>query len=207
MAGKSYVHPTASVSPKAAVGAGTKIWQGAQVREKAVIGEGCILGYGVYVDAGVKVGDNCKIQNGVNLYQGVSLEDGVFCGPGCVFTNDKLPRAIHQDGSLQTAGDWEVVPTLVRRGASIGANATILCGVTIGRWAMIGAGAVVTQDVPDHGMVVGNPGRITGYVCSCGEKLMTAKPDAPWGDHTCGRCGVTIEISRSSAVSPENDEA
>lgn len=169
-----FAHPTADVSPRASIGAGTKIWQQCQVREDVVIGQNCILSKDVYVDAGVHVGNNVKIQNGISVYHGVTLEDGVFCGPHCVFTNDKQPRAINPDASLKSASDWLVSETLVKMGASIGAHATIVCGVTIGRWAMIGAGAVVTHDVPDFGLVYGNPARLHGFVCPCGEKLSKA---------------------------------
>ena len=166
-----FAHPTADVSPKATIGDGTRIWHHCQVREDAVIGQNCILSKGVYIDGGVSIGDNVKIQNGVSIYHGVTLEDGVFCGPHCVFTNDKQPRAINPDGTLKSATDWLVSTTLVRLGASIGAHATIVCGVTIGRWAMIGAGAVVTHDVPDYALMYGNPARLHGFVCPCGEKL------------------------------------
>src|SRR5512143_4113676 len=166
-----FAHPTADVWHRAIIGAGTKIWQQCQVREDVVIGQNCILSKDVYVDAGVHVGNNVKIQNGISVYHGVTLEDGVFCGPHCVFTNDKQPRAINPDASLKSASDWLVSETLVKMGASIGAHATIVCGVTIGRWAMVGAGAVVTRDVPDYGLVYGNPARLHGFVCPCGEKL------------------------------------
>jgi len=167
-----YVHPTSDVSPNAKIGSGTKIWQHCQVRENAEIGTNCILSKGVYIDAGVKIGSNVKIQNGISVYHGVTLEDGVFCGPHCVFTNDKRPRAINPDGSFKAGDDWEVSETLVQKGASIGAHATIVCGIEIGKWAMIGAGAVVTKDVPQYGLVIGNPARPIGFVCPCGQKLI-----------------------------------
>ena len=166
-----FVHPTADVSPRATIGDGTRIWHQCQVREGARLGRNCTLSKDVYVDVDVQIGDNVKVQNGVSLYHGVTLEDGVFCGPHCVFTNDKQPRAINADGSLKAADDWTLTPTRVRMGASIGAHATIICGVTIGRWAMVGAGAVVTHDVPDFGLVFGNPARLHGFVCPCGDKL------------------------------------
>ena len=166
-----YIHPTSDVSSEAIIGNGTKIWQHCQVRENSKIGENCILSKGVYIDAGVIIGNNVKIQNGISVYHGVTLEDGVFCGPHCVFTNDKRPRSINPDGSLKGGEDWVVSETLVRKGASIGAHATIVCGNTLGKWSMIGAGAVVTKDVPDYGLVIGNPARLIGFVCPCGEKL------------------------------------
>lgn len=166
------IHPTAEVSADAEIGEGTRIWHQCQICGGAVIGRNCILGKGVYIDSGVHIGNNVKIQNGISIYHGVTLEDGVFCGPNCVFTNDALPRAINPDGSLKTTTDWALRPTMVRSGASIGANATIICGVTIGRWAMIGAGAVVSHSVPDYGLVYGNPARLQGYVCPCGQKLV-----------------------------------
>lgn len=191
-----FVHPSSDVSPKAHIGAGTKIWQHCQVREDAVLGENCILSKGVYIDFGVKIGNNVKIQNGISVYHGVTLEDGVFCGPHCVFTNDLQPRSINSDGTLKSAADWVLSETLVKYGASIGAHATIVCGNTIGRWAMIGAGAVVTHDVPDHGLVYGNPARLHGFVCMCGAKL--AKSDKDNHDQlvvmTCSKCQAEISI-------------
>ncbi len=158
-----HVHETAEVAEEAEVGDGTYVWHQAQVREGARIGRNCRLGKGVYIDKNVIVGDNCKIQNGATLYDGVALGDRVFVGPHVVFTNDPYPRA--------QPNDWEVVPTRVKMGASLGANATILCGITIGSYAVVGAGAVVTQDVPDHALVVGNPARQRGFVCHCGRPL------------------------------------
>ena len=178
------IHPTADIEPGAQVGETTRIWHHCHVRTGAVIGENCNLGYGVYVDAGVHIGDNCKLQNRVSVYHGVMIEDGVFVGPHATFTNDKLPRAIRPDGTLRTEADWTVSPTHVMSGASIGAGAVILPGVTIGWWAMVGAGAVVTRDVPDHGLVTGNPAYLTGYVCQCGHPLQDI------GDFwRCTQCG------------------
>jgi acetyltransferase-like isoleucine patch superfamily enzyme len=156
------------------------------------------VGKGVYIDTGVRIGNNVKIQNYVSVFQGVTLEDGVFCGPHCVFTNDKHPRAINPDGSLKYAHDWVVSPTLVRRGAAIGANATILCGVTIGQWAMIGAGSVVARDVPDYGLVRGNPARLQGFVCPCGQRLVesSTRPTSQTGgvQLACPVCGTHVDI-------------
>ena len=166
-----FIHPTAIVSPQARIGEGTKIWHQAQVREGATLGRHCIVGKGVYIDINVTIGDNVKIQNGASVYHGVTLEDGVFVGPGVVLTNDKFPRAINPDGTLKSDADWEVSPILVRRGASLGAGAVILPGVTIGQFAMVAAGAVVTRDVPDYGLAIGNPARLRGFVCPCGHRL------------------------------------
>lgn len=175
----SFIHPTAEVSPQATIGPGAKIWHQAQVREGARIGANCVIGKGVYIDFDVSIGANSKLQNGVCVYHGVTVEDGVFLGPGVILTNDQLPRAINPDGSLKADGDWEVSPILVRRGASIGAGAIVLPGITIGEFAMIGAGAVVTRDVPSHGLVYGNPARLRGYVCRCGQVL--AVHESPLG--------------------------
>lgn len=192
------IHPSAEVSPEAQIGEGTSIWHQAQVRDGARLGHHCIVGKGVYVDTGVNIGDHVKIQNYVSLYHGVSIEDGVFCGPHCVFTNDKLPRAINPDGSLKSVDDWEVTPVLVRRGAAIGANSTILCGVTIGQWAMVGAGSVVTRDVPDYGLVRGNPARLQGFVCPCGHQLVESSeqpvPQSGTVQLACPVCGTHVEI-------------
>ena len=193
-----FVHRTANVSPEATVGSGTKIWQNAQVREHARIGDHCILSKGVYIDAGVTIGNHVKIQNNVSVFHGVTLEDGVFCGPHCVFTNDKVPRAINPDGSLKAADDWTVTPTLVKTGASIGANAAILCGGTIGRWAMVGAGAVVTRNVPDYGLVLGNPARLQGFVCSCGARLAAIPGSEGVVNVVCPKCRRSIGIGPDS---------
>ncbi len=198
-----FAHPTADVSPQATIGDGTKIWQHCQVREGAVLGNHCILSKGVYIDFDVRIGNNVKIQNGISVYHGVTLEDGVFCGPHCVFTNDRQPRAINPDGSLKGMADWVVSKTLVRTGAAIGAHATIVCGVTIGQWAMIGAGAVVTRDVPDYGLVYGNPARLHGFVCPCGEKLITdeRQPTTDEGaPMICPQCKFQVAIPQADSV-------
>jgi acetyltransferase-like isoleucine patch superfamily enzyme len=179
-----FIHPTADVSSQAVIGPGTRIWHQAQVRERARIGGHCIIGKGAYVDFNVTIGDNVKIQNGVYVYHGVTVEEGVFLGPGAILTNDKLPRAINPDGTLKTDADWEVSPILIQRGASIGAVAVVLPGVTVGEFAMVGAGAVVTHDVPAHGLVYGNPARLHGYVCRCGRPL-TQREDQQWECEVC----------------------
>ncbi len=159
-----FKHPTAEVSDKAKIGENTKIWHYVQVREGAQIGENCILGKGVYIDFDVKIGNNVKIQNGVDIYHGVTIEDGVFIGPHVCFTNDKNPRAIDERGKLKGTDDWMMGKTLIKKGASIGAATVILPNVTIGEYAMIGAGSVVTKDVPDYGLVFGNPAILRGKV-------------------------------------------
>jgi len=145
-----FAHPTATVDPGTLIGNGTKIWHYCHVSAGAVIGERCVLGQNVYIGPGVRIGNGVKIQNNVSVYEGVTLEDDVFCGPSCVFTNDKYPRA-----TADNRRSWK--KTLVRKGATIGANATILCGVTVGRDALVGAGAVVTKNVPERAIVYGNP--------------------------------------------------
>lgn len=176
------VHPTAIVASGAEIGEGTRIWHWTHIRENARIGSGCTLGQNVYVAPTAVVGDGCKIQNNVSIYDGVVLEDDVFCGPSAVFTNISTPRA-HVDRS----DSFE--RTLVQKGATIGANATILCGSTIGRYALIGAGSVVTGDVDDHALVAGNPARAMGRVCRCGTTL--AKPDPI---AVCEVCGDRYEL-------------
>lgn len=176
---KVFIHQTAEVSDKAFIGNGTKIWNQAQVREKAVIGENCIISKNVYIDEGVHIGNRVKIQNNVNVYHGVIVENDVFLGPSMTFTNDMFPRAFN--------GDWKVYETKVCEGASIGANATIICGNTIGPYAMVGAGSVVTTDVPAHALVAGNPARQMGWVCICGSKLDT--------ENLCPVCGKVYETA------------
>ncbi len=194
-----YIHPTADVSSGATLGPGTKIWHQAQVREGAVLGRNCILGKGAYVDFDVRIGDNVKVQNRASIYHGVTLENGVFVGPHVVFTNDKLPRAINADGSLKSDSDWEVGRILVREGASLGAGAIIVAGVTIGRFALVGAGAVVTRDVPDHGLVYGNPARLVGYVCENGHRAEdTGERGAGGRLLSCPTCGREIIVPVSS---------
>ncbi len=168
------IHPTAEVSPLAKVGEGTRIWHQAQIRAGAQIGQSCIIGKGVYIDFDVVIGNLVKIQNGASIYHGVTIEDGVFVGPHACLANDKFPRAVTPEGRLKQDTDWEVGRILIQYGASIGASAVILPGVTVGRFAMVGAGAVVTKDVPAHGLVVGNPAGLVGFVCACGRQLEPA---------------------------------
>jgi acetyltransferase-like isoleucine patch superfamily enzyme len=193
-----FIHPTADVAPGARIGDGVRIWNQAQVRADAELGAECIVGKDAYIDAGVRVGARCKIQNGVYLYSGVTVEDGVFLGPRVTTTNDRRPRAILPSGELRGATDWVLTPTRIRRGASIGAGAIIVCGVTIGQFAMVAAGAVVTRDVPDHGLVRGNPARLCGAVCVCGEPLRGA--DLTGTTARCSACGASVILSETTAA-------
>lgn len=161
---KQHIHPTAVIDDGATVGAGTRIWHFSHLMPGCVVGKDVIIGQNVFIGANVKVGDRCKIQNNVSLYTGVILEDGVFCGPSCVFTNVLTPRA-------EIERKDEFLETRVERGATIGANATILCGHRIGAYSMIGAGAVVTTDVKPHALMVGNPAKQIGWVSHAGERL------------------------------------
>ncbi|RRR67907.1 MAG: N-acetyltransferase [Candidatus Viridilinea halotolerans] len=166
-----FAHPSAYVDAPCTIGAGTKIWHFCHVMTGAVIGRGCVLGQNVMVASGVRVGDNVKIQNNVSLYTGVEIEDDVFCGPSCVFTNVINPRS-------QIVRHSQYQRTLVRRGATIGANATIVCGATIGRYAFIGAGAVVRGDVPDYALMLGVPAVQKGWMSRHGHRLTATEPSA-----------------------------
>jgi UDP-2-acetamido-3-amino-2,3-dideoxy-glucuronate N-acetyltransferase len=174
-----FVHPTSVVDEGVVIGEGTKIWHFSHIQQGARIGKKCSLGQNVNVSNNVKVGDGCKLQNNVSLYEGVELEDDVFCGPSCVFTNDLTPRAKYPKGRAA------YIKTLIKRGASIGANATVVCGHTVGEWAMIAAGAVVTSNVPNHALMMGVPARIRGWACECGDILSD--------DLICNRCGRTYK--------------
>jgi len=188
---KTHVHPTADVAADAKIGAGTRVWNQAQVREGAVIGSECIVGKGAYVDHGVRIGDRCKLQNGVSVYHGFEIEDGVFLGPGVMLLNDRLPRAITPAGSLKADADWVVAQGRLCRGASIGGGAVVLPGVVVGEFAMIGAGAVVTKAVPAHRLAYGNPARVYGYVCRCGNRL----EESGGGFNPCRACGFQLQVS------------
>jgi UDP-2-acetamido-3-amino-2,3-dideoxy-glucuronate N-acetyltransferase len=173
-----FVHQSSFVDPGAIIGNGSKIWHFCHIMPGAVIGERCNLGQNVVVMPGTRIGNNVKIQNNVSIYEGVTLEDDVFCGPSCVFTNVLNPRS-------HISRKHEYLPTLVRRGATIGANATIVCGTTLGEYCFIGAGAVVTSDVPAFGLMVGVPARRTGWMCQCGVRLGLKDATA-----TCAECGA-----------------
>lgn len=187
------IHETAEVSPEASVGAATSIWNYTQVRERVRIGKECVIGKNVYVDFDVVIGNRVKIQNNALLYHGVTIEDGVFIGPAACLTNDRRPCAVTSTGELKTDADWVMGKIHICEGAAIGARSVILPGVTVGAWAMVGAGAVVTHDVPAHGLVIGVPARLAGYVCRCGESL---KPSGPCGSQrlACLSCGLECVI-------------
>jgi acetyltransferase-like isoleucine patch superfamily enzyme len=179
-----FIHSSSDVSPKVTIGAGTRIWHQAQVREGVRIGAECTLGKGVYIDFDVSIGNRVKIQNYASVYHGATIEDGVFIGPYVCLTNDKRPRAITLSGELKGDTDWEVGHTRVRYGASLGAGAIIMPGLTIGRFALVAAGALVTKDVPSFGLVVGVPARLVGYACQCGNRL-TRDSSGAWFCQTC----------------------
>jgi len=182
---KIFIHPTAEVSPQAKIGEGTKIWNLVQIREGATIGKNCVISKDVYIDQGVTIGDGVKIQNGVSIYKGVTLEDEVFVGPHSTFTNDFRPRAFTKD--------WSIIPTLLRRGSSVGANATVMCGVTLGEYCMISAGAVITVDTLPFGLYIGNPARLKGFVSRSGFEMESVEAEA---DHLIFKCSKTHERLR-----------
>ncbi len=182
VAPSAFVHETALVEEGASLGAGTRVWHQAQVRTRARIGERCIVGKGAFVDFDVTIGDDSKLQNYACLYHGVTLGRGVFVGPHAVFTNDRRPRATDPGFAPLGDGDWEVGETSVGDGAAIGANSTVLPGLQIGAWAMVGAGAVVTRNVEPYALVVGTPARRIAWVCACGDRVSDEA-------RTCERCG------------------
>lgn len=190
-----FVHPTATVDDGAEIGIGTRVWHYTHVMSGASIGDECVLGQNVFVASGVKIGRGCKIQNNVSLFAGVELEDHVFCGPSVVFTNVLNPRSEIDRSS-------EFARTLVKNGATLGANATILCGTKIGRYAFVGAGAVVTRDVPDHALVLGTPGRLTGWACTCGATL----PPFEDSRSICSACGRAFRRSDAEHVQEMIDD-
>jgi acetyltransferase-like isoleucine patch superfamily enzyme len=182
--GSSAVH-LGEISPNAVVATSAKVWHHAQVREGATISEGCVIGRGAYIGIGVRIGKNCKIQNHALVYEPAQLGDGVFVGPAAVLTNDRLPRAVNPDLTLKSASDWDSVGVTVHDGASIGARAVCVAPITIGAWSMVGAGSVVTRDVPAYALVVGNPARQIGWVSRSGHRLEQHGSSAEW------RCSVT----------------
>ena len=185
-----FVHPSSEIENDCSVGEGTMIWNFSRVLKGSRLGKKCKIGQNVVIGPRVRIGDDVKIQNNVSVYEGVTLEDHVFCGPSMVFTNVMNPRSeiLRMD---------ELKPTLVRQGASLGANCTLVCGVTIGRYAFVGAGAVVLKDVPDHALVVGNPSRLVGWMCSCGNRVLF-KARAKTG--ACGTCGLKYRPGKAGLV-------
>lgn len=192
---------SADVADAAQIGDGSSVWHLAQVREDAVLGANCIIGRGAYIGTGVRMGDNCKVQNYALVYEPAVLEDGVFVGPAAVFTNDHYPRAVAPDGSIKTGDDWEAVGVTCRTGASIGARAVCIAPVTIGRWALVAAGSVVTQDVPDFALVAGVPARRIRWVGKAGVPLEEREP----GTWVCPQTGETytqVHDTLTEAVAP-----
>ncbi len=182
-----FIHETAEVSPEASIGKETKIWHYVQIREGVVIGKRCSIGKSVYIDKNVKVGNNVKIQNGVSLYDGIVVEDDVLLGPHCSFTNDLYPRAFNEE--------WKIAPTLVKKGVAIGSNATILCGITLGEYCMVGAGAVVIQDTLPYSLMVGNPARLKDFVCRCGQVLIMKEHEGESIVFSCSECNTSLNIT------------
>jgi len=182
-----FIHPTAEVSSDAVIGEGTKIWNLAQIREGARIGRNCVISKDVYIDKGVVVGDGVKIQNGVSIYQGVTLENGVFVGPHSTFTNDFRPRAF--------TTNWTVIPTLLRHGCSVGANATVMCGITLGEYSMISAGAVITVDTLPYGLYIGNPARLKGFVSKNGFEMESVEAEANYLIFKCSKTRERLRVT------------
>ena len=202
-----YIHPTAVVDKNARIGEGTKVWHFVHVMENAEIGKNCVLGHSVYVGREVKIGNYVKLQNRATIYQGAKIEDNVFVGPHVTFTNDPYPRSY--------SPDWTIIETLVKKGASIGAGSIIMCGVTIGNYAMIGAGSVVTKNVPPNALAYGNPAKIRGFVCKCGRKLEEEKKNRKFVLMKCSHCNEKCKIptedyakigsGKSKQISPDDE--
>ena len=173
------VHATADLETDVVVGPRTSVWHRAQIRTGARIGADCVIGRDAFIDEGVTLGDRVKVQNLALVYHGVTVEDGVFIGPNAILTNDRYPRAITSTGELARAADWQVSPIVLRHGCSIGAGAVVVAGIDVGRFATVGAGAVVTRTVADNALVAGNPARRLGWVCDCGQRLIDAATGTP----------------------------
>jgi len=189
------VHETADIEADVSVGARTSVWHRAVLRTGASLGADCIVGRDAFIDEGVSIGDRVKIQNQALVYHGTTVEDAVFIGPGAILTNDRNPRAVTSSGDLARASDWQVSPITLRHGCSIGAGAVVVAGTDVGRYATVGAGSIVTRDVPDNALVAGNPARRLGWVCDCGRRLADRATGVPAGptpdpDHElwCASC-------------------
>jgi acetyltransferase-like isoleucine patch superfamily enzyme len=210
------VHATADIEADVSVGPNTSIWNRAQIRTGARIGAECIIGRDAFIDEGVVLGDRVKVQNAALVYHGVTVEDGVFIGPNAILTNDRYPRAVTPDGELARADDWTVSPIVLHTGCSIGAGAVVVAGVDVGRFATVGAGAVVTRSVVDQALMAGNPARRLGWVCICGARLLEAsghpvpaEPEKYAIDPTlhCPRCGRRYDYVFDADRIQERDEA
>lgn len=183
----AYIHDSAEVHSSAEIGKGTRIWHQCHIREGTRIGDHCTISKDVYIDAGVRIGSRVKIQNAVSVYRGVVLEDDVFVGPHAAFTNDMMPRAF--------AEDWQVTQTHVCRGASIGANSTIVCGITLGPYSMVAAGSTVTTDVPPHALVIGSPARIVAYICRRGHRMEAVGHSGWEAEYQCRTCEERLQVA------------
>jgi UDP-2-acetamido-3-amino-2,3-dideoxy-glucuronate N-acetyltransferase len=193
-----YVDPTAIIDNNVSVGSGTKVWHFVHIMEGTKIGKKCIIADYVYVGREVKIGNNVKLENRATIYEGVTIEDKVFVGPHVTFTNDPYPRSFNKE--------WEIVPTHVKIGSSLGARTVVVCGVTIGKYAVIGAGSVVTENIPDHALAYGNPARIRGFVCRCGRKLETVKKKKDDVTMKCPVCKEKYDILAENYRRIEKDE-
>jgi acetyltransferase-like isoleucine patch superfamily enzyme len=182
---EAHIHATATVDEGAVIGDNTYVWHHAHIRSEARVGDECVIGKGAYIGAGVTVGDRCKIQNYALVFEGAQLGDGVFVGPAAIVANDRFPRAVNPDGTLKSADDWHLGRVVIGDGASIGAGAVLIPDCTVGRWALIGSGSVVTKDVPEQAIVAGNPAAQIGWACLCGHKLEQAGNE--WKCKECGR--------------------
>jgi UDP-2-acetamido-3-amino-2,3-dideoxy-glucuronate N-acetyltransferase len=212
------VHASAELEADVAVGPRSSVWNRAVLRNGAILGADCVIGRDAFIDEGVKLGDKVKVQNGALIYHGVTVGNGVFIGPGAILTNDRYPRAVTATGELARGDDWELSPIELLDGCSIGAGAVVVAGTKVGRFATVGAGSVVTRDVPDYVLVAGNPARRLGWVCACGNRLTDSgggnaspnpTPNAPLDCPRCGRVfvfnpesGSLVERSDSSTGAP-----